>query len=332
MSKGNKNTQSKARSWKDLAPKAHAANSDQASNQSSQGDHFAQLSQRFWSFAKAPFANQGQDRTLSDIMIDIWRARMSMALGMLCALGVAILILLATVPATPASMLLAPAKQLSDQNRAAINGNSIDMLRSLAQQAGGDISSDFTRFKAIYNGGAVAKILLDDPQIMQGINLDKRFIWGGFKGNWTPERLADYLQNHVRLAPVGVTGIYKLSYWHPSPEFAQFFLARLHGVSDQIVRASVQEGAYQRRDYLNNQIAQPAHPQHKRILTDLLLEQERLIMLSAIDQPYAASIIEMPSAHYKSLWPPKALFILLAIFIGGFIGYLIHYMRYGRDA
>ena len=60
---------------------------NKAANEGDAGDnHFRQLSERFWSFARSTgFA--GGEKTLIDVMQDIWKARTSIAIGAAIGLG-----------------------------------------------------------------------------------------------------------------------------------------------------------------------------------------------------------------------------------------------------
>ena len=98
-------------------------------------------------------------------------------------------------------------------------------------------------------------------------------------------------------------------------------------MTDRLIRDSVQAAATERAAYLDAKIQEARHPEHRKTLTELLLEQERLLMLASIDQPYAASVIEPASKHYKPQWPDA--FMLFAAFglIGGFIGFIAFGLR-----
>ncbi len=290
---------------------------------------FEQLSRRFWGFARqVGFA--GGERTLSDVLMDLWRAKVFLLVGALVGCLLAVAFIGVTIPQTRVHMLIAPANPLNDSGGSLLDDKNFAVLRFIAQRTGVDNSSGFARFENIYDGVSVARLLMGDPKIVAAVLTDRRFKFLMERDGLTPEKLADYIGRKVRLESVGASSTRALEYWHANAATGKYFITQLHAVTDELIRDSVQVAATERVGYLNAKILEARHPEHRRSLTELLLEQERLLMLASIDQPYAASVIEPAAKYYKPQWPDT--FLLLAVFgiVGAFIGFVLYGMHYAR--
>lgn len=105
------------------------------------------------------------------------------------------------------------------------------------------------------------------------------------------------------------------------------FLHRLHNVTDGLIRHGMRKDVNERIAYLNTAISETMNPDHRRAMTDLLMEQERLKMLVSIDQPYAASVV-VPAAHsVKPVWPDTVLVYVSFIAVGAFLGFVVFSLR-----
>lgn len=194
-------------------------------------------------------------------------------------------------------------------------------LRYMVQRVGVMNASDFTRFENVYSGVSVAAELLQDPRVQNGLTQDRPFAFSAAPSLQTAEALSEYIQRRVTAETIGPTLMRRLVYMHPDPAFAAYFLGSLHAVADGMIRQSINQDANERIAYLQGAISHTDHPEHRRALTALLLEQERLRMLVSIDQPYAAAVVEPPSSSSRPLWPPRALVLLCAAFAGGLAGF-----------
>lgn len=265
--------------------------------------------------------------TLSDIMRAARHAKKHILIGALLGAIAACIIIITAIPATRATMLLAPAENLNHTNKSAPDDKNMAILRLLASASGSSSSVYFEQFITTLTGPSTARIIMSDPKIIDGITKDLRFSFTPHVTSWTPEKISAYLKKQVKISAVGVTPIKKLEYWHPSPDFAVYLLARLHSATDQKIRAAKQISAQERKDHLKAQISTIQQTDHKRVMGDLLQEQERILMFSAINQPFSANIIEPASAHYKPQWPPRAILILICIAVGAMTGYGVHSLR-----
>lgn len=66
------------------------------------------------------------------------------------------------------------------------------------------------------------------------------------------------------------------------------------------------------------------NPEHRRALTNLLMEQERVKMLVSIDQSYTATIVEPAANLPKPSWPKPLLILPIFMMIGAVLGFVLH--------
>ena len=200
-------------------------------------------------------------------------------------------------------------------------------LRFLMQRLGPGQGSDFQRFENIYAGPSVAEILLSDPKILRGLSADKAFVFAEPEQRWSAEKLSEYLKKRTRLEPVGTSNARRMVYYHPDGAFAKYLLTAIHHIADGLIRRDIRADSRARVEYLRSAIAETGNPEHRRTLTTLLMEQERLLMLVSIDQPYAASVVEPAAIGVKADWPDKALVYLAFALVFAFLGFLAYGVR-----
>jgi len=265
--------------------------------------------------------------TLADFVAEVWAARLFIFVGLVVGVMAAFVAMTLAVPHNRAQMTLAPA---SPMNMAATTpANKTYGKAGSSSNAINDMS--FTRFEASYKGATVAGLLLRDPEVTAGLAQDKAFRFSKVEGGWIPEKLAEYIARRVDVDPVGETSLKTFSYLHPNKEFAVMFLQRLHNVTDGLIRHGLRKDVNERIVYLNESLSETMNPEHRRAMTDLLMEQERLKMLVSIDQPYAASVVVPAAASVKALWPDGLLFYSSFVFVGAFLGFVAFSYRDLRE-
>lgn len=253
--------------------------------------------------------------TLPDVLAALKRAKFFLATGVLAGVCGAMIFLSAAVPSYRAQMIAGPTQTLEAAGERALPES--PSLNDLG----------FTRFETIITGISVASALLKDTKIFQGLQRDPR---GGIfepDQEWTPEKLSEYLKRRIRIEPIGDTKLRRLVYYHPSADFAVYMLGRIHRAADVIIREDARVQAAQRVGYLRKTSAEISNPEHRRALTDLLVQQERLLMLASIDQPFAAAIVEPPSASARPRWPDKSLALAAFAVAGALAGFVVYGLR-----
>lgn len=270
--------------------------------------------------------------TMADFFYDIYKAKFAILIGAVIGFFVALSFISFSIPHYKTEMILSPASPMTGaESSSMLADDNLFALRYLAQRiGGGGGGSDFQRFENIYAGPSVAEILLRDKTVQQGLSNDRGFTFSDAENDWSAEKLAEYLKTRVSLEPVGTSAAKKLVYYHQDQDFAEYFLSGIHRIADNLIRHNIREDAKARVDYLNDAIAKTSNTEHRRALTTLLMEQERLLMLVSIDQPYAANVIEPASSSAKTAWPNLYFVYTGFILLGMLAGFLIYNLRRQR--
>lgn len=268
------------------------------------------------------------EKTLFDVLRDVWAAKFYMIFCAGLFLGLAIAFLSFANPYARAEMILAPANPLGDL----LSSSLLSTEGTIAvQDQGGAHDLAFLRFENSYYGARVAGILFQNAELLEGLKQDKAFKTS--KG-FTPKNAAElslYIKKRVKIEPVSGTPLRKLIYLHTDPVFATRFLSHIYTVSDELIRAQSLKDVLARISYLNETMQNTTDSEHRRVLTDILMTQERIRMLVSIDQPFSAAIIEPPSSLANTAWPLPKVFIPLFLFAGLLSGFILYGMRhYGR--
>lgn len=265
------------------------------------------------------------EKNLFDVLRDLWRARLAMAVCGFAGFVLALTFITLARPYFRAEMVVAPASPIAGQG-----GFQLSSLpdRTLWQSQSVQNYPDFLRFENKFSAPTVAGLLLEDERVKSGLPSDRAFDFLEPERVWTAETLALYLARRVTLEPVGNTPLRRLVYSHPDRDFAVYMLERIHHITDTLIRQNIRLETQERIEYLQQALGRTANPDHRRALADLLMEQERLRMMVSMDQPYAASIVEPPSAGVKPAWPDARLIFPAFILVGGFLGFLIYGARH----
>lgn len=264
-------------------------------------------------------------KTLNDIIQDIWRAKLWVFGAVLFGVFFAAAFVFLATPHYKSHIIISPSNPVNGAESSSLMADeNLFALRYIMQRVGAGTSSDFMRFENTLSGESVAKILLRDPKIVAGLKADRSFIFSQIKRDWNAAEFSEYIDKNVRLENVGTTPLRRLVYAHPNANFGQYFLTALHDVTDGLIRNTIRNEASQRISHLRDSVRVNTNPDHRRALTSLLMEQERLLMLTSVETPYAASVIEPASSSVKAIWPNKAL--VYSAFVGAFalIGFVLH--------
>lgn len=264
------------------------------------------------------------DLTLADLLNQLIRARRYVLGGAVIGLVCAGLVLLLVPASYRAVMIVAPADGYALGDYASAHGGSTstyDKIVSLPfwrPMEPEGISTDFYRFVQTARGPAAADILLKDDTIRA--TLPARRIRNA-------PSLSAYMTRKVDIQPIGATPLRQITYYHPDPEFAASFLRKIHLVADQMIRRDRRRMAQSRIDYLSVSLEKTRNPDHRRIITGLLMQQEHILMLANLDEPYAAIIVEPAAASARPMWPNTPLVLAGFALVGAFGGYLAWSIR-----
>jgi uncharacterized protein involved in exopolysaccharide biosynthesis len=76
----------------------------------------------------------------------------------------------------------------------------------------------------------------------------------------------------------------------------------------------------QRLDYLQARLKDNQNPYHRASLSHLLTEQEQLMMILNLDEPFLMEVVEPASTLPHPIWPRKSLILVLMAFFGAMMG------------
>jgi uncharacterized protein involved in exopolysaccharide biosynthesis len=136
--------------------------------------------------------------------------------------------------------------------------------------------------------------------------------------------LADYIQGSVVIDQNKKNAIVVLSYSDRKPEFAAQFLLAVVSTTNDYIKALNRENERRYVAYLANNVSKTTNIDQRQTLNALLLQHERQLMMTEVDVPYAATVLEGPSVTPVN----KVLKYLVAFGMLGFaLGVIIAFFR-----
>ncbi len=267
--------------------------------------------------------------SLADVMRDLHKARKYLFFGILAGLITGFIFIVLAVPQYRATMLIAPAERATGPDiKALLPDNSSFAVQYMMNTLGSQDSGDYIRFEHMLHGASVAARLLKDERFMDGVARANSFVLQGRRTNIdTPEELASYLTDKVVIETVGTTPLRRLIYKHRDRGFATYMLRRLHEETDNIIREEIRGKTNSREAYLRDALSKINHPDHRRAMTSLLMEQEHVRMILAMNEPFSAIIAEPPSAGVSPYWPRKKIVFPAFIFAGMVVFYFLYSLQ-----
>jgi len=143
-------------------------------------------------------------------------------------------------------------------------------------------------------------------------------------GARTASDLAGYIAGNVEISQNKKNAIAILSYSDSKPERASQFLAAVVSSANDYIKRLNNENERRYVAYLADTVAKTTNVEQRQILDTLLLQHERQLMMTEVDVPYAATILEGPSVTPVN----KVMKMLLAFAALGFlIGLLVALFR-----
>ena len=114
-------------------------------------------------------------------------------------------------------------------------------------------------------------------------------------GTWsepTLESVAANLKGSIKVDQMGQTPFYRITYRHTDKEFARWLLSTVYTEADELLRSQDRASATERKRYLELQMAATPSIEGKAMLTTMLGQEVRRLMLLDSSAPYAAQIVE----------------------------------------
>ncbi len=263
------------------------------------------------------------EKTLYDVLGEVWRARFIMAGFALLAAALAFLFIAVSQDFYRAQMIIAPANPIGFMPvRSSVAG--MEGTLSSGSSYAAEHTDAFDVFGTIYSGTTVASFLAQDKNFIEPLQNDRRFVFSKTREKWDAQSLSEYLNRRVQLDPLsGDSSLRRLSYAHPDKKFAAELLTRLHRITDEMIRSRILAQTNQRIKYLEDALAGTSNPDHKRSLASLLMEQERQKMMVSLDQPYSADIVEPAFVLSRTHWPDPYIIYPVFVFLGLVFGYIV---------
>lgn len=268
---------------------------------------------------------------LGDVLGALRRAWLYLMVGAALGFAAAFLFFSIVIPQYRATMMVAPTTRSGTPDISALfPGNASFAMEYIAQSFGPGDSSDFMRFESVLREAVVAGRLLNDPTIRGGVRQAHRFRIMQRPAPEDAAGMAQWLQENVKIEPVGSTRLRRISVLHPDLQFGVILLRALYDVTDEMIRAELVEKTDRRIAYLERELAQISHPEHRRIMTDLLMDQEQIAMILAVGEPYAAQLSEPPYAGTKPYWPRRGVVFPAFAMVGLVLGFAFFGLVRGR--
>jgi hypothetical protein len=116
----------------------------------------------------------------------------------------------------------------------------------------------------------------------------------------TAKDLANYTEANVFVTPDRITKVLTLSMESKDPKFATLYLQTLVQATNDYIRQEDRSTIQPYVDYLNQKLSTSLNVAQREALSNILLDQERRLMLSSVSVPYAASIQDGPNVDISN--------------------------------
>lgn len=277
--------------------------------------------------------------TLGDLFSSIWDVRASMLTGLVIAFLVAVVLLAIGERNFEARMLVAPTPSIN-QITEGVSFPSSAVAQFNPLEGTVTLSSKNTGlFKTLLVSPRVAWLLMKTDLIESGIKSDPLLgLFSRDTSQWNARDASDYLSKAIVVtSKPEVQGLLQVSYRHPNADFAETLLSKLHAITDELIRNDYRRLTEDRIFYLKKTILQTENPEHRKGLTDLLLELEKELIMVNADRSFSVQMIDPPTAsrerRYPATWSILLAFLFVGLLLGAFIGIVIKGQNkpYARD-
>jgi len=255
--------------------------------------------------------------SLSEILDQLWSGRAIVAACFVIGLIYGAYSAWTQGPHFAAEISLLPAESSSVEG----NSSSSGALGLIAGLTGTNLGSvpKFTQFLSALHSTGVAEILdkkyamscrafsgYCDQKTHQWLRRDGWRAWingvlaklSGLpdpNGPYTPTELAQYIEGSVEVTVDKANQVVRLNYQSPKPQFAAQFLTLLVQTTNDYIKSQDRVVLRQYVNYLANQASTATNVAQRDAIDQLLLQQERKLMLTEVDVPYAASVLDGPT-------------------------------------
>ena len=264
----------------------------------------------------------------------LWAARMFILIGWLIFLPLGFITLHLLPPTYTASAEIAPPAGAAGTGTLSKLGG-LGGLGAALSNVAGDMSSDggnnFPTLLESLGSHELSNILQQKYNILQTIYADR---WDDDRHDWTPPgflsrilssikyvvtgqpsrnidtyRLDDFLAGHLSYDQIQQTPFYTVTYTYGNRADAERTLSRILASADSIVRTAHLVRAEEQIKYLEGKLQQVTIEQHRQVLSNLLLEQERTAMLAQSGSSFAFEFVR-PVSSSPTPTSPKPLLVI----------------------
>ena len=133
---------------------------------------------------------------------------------------------------------------------------------------------------------------------------------------WSPpseEYLANILKKRIEVKPIRNTSFTEIVGYHPNPKIALELLTLSHRNLDDMLRQKTKARVMGQIEYIKSKLETVRITEHRDALSELLIEQERKMMMISIGLPFAANLVERPFVASAPSFPNAKLSILVGL-------------------
>lgn len=271
----------------------------------------------------------------------LWQSRWQLLGGAVMGLLLAAILILIITPKYTVHMVVGPVSANGPAGMGTPAARVAELRRtSFNEPVSTDTLSDYDRYLQLLTSPSTAQILIRNvPDLLQTLFPQR---WDKNKKEWylpvtawpeeiirrarggsawhapTPEDLAAKLKSMLQTRIIGQTTMRELSLRYPDRGFGLTLLYAMHQAADNVLREEAARRSGAISEYLEKQLQTVRMQEHRAVLTELLAAQERIRILVAVDLPYAADVVEPPTAPLEpdtpQPWPILILGALLGLF------------------
>lgn len=211
------------------------------------------------------------------------------------------------------------------------------------QGVGSEALSDFARYLHLLTSVPVAERLMADPRLLQRMFQER---WDAQAGAWeepagaasalrrllfrlagredwvVPDvtAVAQYLKRRIVVEPVGTSAMRRVRFRHSDRGFALAFLRTLGEQADAHLRAEARRRTAAQLEFADALATTVTQNEHRKVFAELRNEQQRVLVMLDVGLPFAADMLEAPSADALPDWPDPTMVLTVALAAGLSVG------------
>ncbi|SMH58744.1 hypothetical protein [Azospirillum agricola] len=204
---------------------------------------------------------------------------------------------------------------------------------------GDEALSDYARYLELFGTGPVAERLATDASLLRLLFPER---WDAAEGRWRSppgllpglkrlllalagredwvepdaERVARALRDRLVIDMVRSGPMRRIALRHRDRAAGLELLGRVAAATDAHLRAEAARRSAAQIAHVKARLAGVTVTEHRRALSDLLADQERVAMMIEVDLPFAADPVQAPTVPALPDWPNPAAVVPLAGLVG----------------